>query len=61
MVELKISGCCKSCRNIDLVMTPTVYYDGEDFQNVYSIRCIHEPVCAKLEKELSDGKTDENI
>ena len=61
MVELKISGCCKDCRHIDLDMKKEVYFAGKDYQNVYSLRCIHEPVCAKLEKELSVGKTDENI
>lgn len=69
MVELKITGCCNHCPHIDLDLRKAdfssfddnlfLYSDGNLF--LYSISCIHEKVCGMLEKELSDGKADENV
>lgn len=61
MIELKISGCCKNCDHIDLDTKESTLFSELIGRKAYSIRCIHEPVCAALEKELSDGKADENI
>lgn len=66
MVELKISGCCKNCRNIDLrLKESSIWVSAIDHIpekiNAYSIACIHEAVCAALEKEMSNGEADENI
>lgn len=61
MVELKLSGCCKDCNHIQLDLQKTTVFWNTDYRNVYSLRCIHEPVCGALEKELTDGKADEDI
>ena len=61
MVKLEITGCCKDCRHIKIDMKETDYFTGHYHRNFYSLSCIHEPVCARLEKELSDGKADENV
>lgn len=61
MVELNITGCCDDCPHIELDMKRTTIPLNCERLILYSISCIHEKVCGKLEKELSDGKADENV
>jgi len=51
MIELKIEGCCRDCNSIVLELRKF----GED----YWVKCIHQDVCGKLEKEKQEGADDE--
>ena len=48
MIELRITGCCAGCDDIDLRMTSEVFGIGP----VYEVHCVHHMVCGRLEKEL---------
>ena len=57
MISLKITGCCADCRFIDLDLRWAEYLGGK----VYCLKCTHEDICGKLEKEASHAKTDEDV
>lgn len=47
MIELKITGCCYECKDIDLKLFCETFPCGP----VYVLRCVHDNVCNKLERE----------
>lgn len=47
MIELRITGCCRECYEIDLHLVSEPFGRGR----AYALRCVHENVCGKLEKE----------
>lgn len=51
MIELKITGCCNTCRYIDLTLDDFPVMFGIERSQCYRLRCVHESVCGALAKE----------
>lgn len=47
MIELRITGCCAECQDIDLKLLCETFPCGP----VYVAYCMHKAVCGRLEKE----------
>ena len=57
MIEIKMSGMCKGCSLSELYLDTTHVYGFYGYENIYSIHCRHEKVCAKYTSEKgNDGK-----
>ena len=55
MIEMKIIGCCDNCDHIDLRLEDISLNLGPRKSMFYKLRCIHEDVCGKLEREKESG------
>lgn len=59
MIELKITGCCKRCKYIDLDLREySIMFDLESDLR-YEVRCKHENVCGALLKEKAVFKNED--
>lgn len=56
MIKFDITGCCAGCEDIDLDLNRVIY----GAQRVFSLRCVHENVCGKLERERPQIRTPED-
>ena len=51
MIELRIEGCCKNCKYMNLSL--------RSFGDLKWVKCEHEAVCGKLKEEQEKGADDE--
>ena len=51
MIELKIEGCCKGCKYIDLKLTENPLYFANYKLTQFLVICKHRDVCKMLDDE----------
>ena len=59
MIELKITGCCKRCKYIDLDLHKYAMMFDLESDLRYGVRCKHENVCGALRKEKAVFKNED--